>query len=461
MIRGLDDCEASGPRSVHRTVQVSPGSQAAGSQEVALSLAAQAWTLLGGLAGQSLLAYTLLPEGRGAYAVCMLFGNLMGLSFTPGAGRGSQYFMMSRNISVSQGVAASLVICLAGSGMAIALAIPLINSDISFFQKAEPGSFYLALALIPITSFSSAMQMQLAGLRQFAQLAILTAVQAAAGLLSLVALVLWLGLGVEGALASFAIGQTVLILGCVRNLRKGFGLSAEMPKRSTLRTVTEYGIRYHPAQIGHAIDLKAGILLLGFLAAQADIGIFSTASGLMVQFFVIGIAMGAVLLPRVAGDRNGRPELVSRCFRISGIATGCAVVAVLLVSAPLVPIVFSEAFRPMLPLFWIMMPGIIANGAAGMFITYFRGTNRPGVCSWAIWLGLTANVVTLIVLYPLLGVSAAAWGLTAGLIVRSTFVTMVYWKVVGLAWSSIFAPQKEDVRLLIASGRLMFKRTAG
>ena len=34
--------------------------------------------ILGGLGIQSLLAYTLLPEGRGAYAVCVMFGALFG-----------------------------------------------------------------------------------------------------------------------------------------------------------------------------------------------------------------------------------------------------------------------------------------------------------------------------------------------------------------------------------------------
>ena len=54
-----------------------------------------------GLVTQSLLAYALLPAGRGAYAVCTMFWCLFGILFAPGADRGTQYFMMARKLSIS------------------------------------------------------------------------------------------------------------------------------------------------------------------------------------------------------------------------------------------------------------------------------------------------------------------------------------------------------------------------
>ena len=46
-----------------------------------------------GLLIEGMLAYTLLPAGRGSYAVCVLFGTLFGLLFTPGAEQGAQYLV--------------------------------------------------------------------------------------------------------------------------------------------------------------------------------------------------------------------------------------------------------------------------------------------------------------------------------------------------------------------------------
>ena len=145
-----------------------------GGQEVALLLAMRVTVLAFALLGQSLLAYALLPEGRGAYAVCVLVGALAGVVTTPGADRGSQYFVMAGQTSVSQGISVALTICVLGSMAAVALLIPLIHSEFAFFQKASTRSFYLALALSPFICLSSVVRLQLAGFRRFVRLAMLS-----------------------------------------------------------------------------------------------------------------------------------------------------------------------------------------------------------------------------------------------------------------------------------------------
>ena len=114
------------------------------------------------LALQGLLAYLLLPEGRGTYAACIIFALLFGVLFTPGAYSGAQYFVMAKRFSLSQGVATASAICAVGVGLASLVAIPIIHSGIPFFQKAEIRSFYLAVALIPLISYSAASSAQLA-----------------------------------------------------------------------------------------------------------------------------------------------------------------------------------------------------------------------------------------------------------------------------------------------------------
>ena len=101
--------------------------QTTGVEEVAISMATRVGVLLSGIAVQSLLAYALLPTGRGEFAVCILFAALLGVLLTPGSDAGAQYFVMAKEISVSQGVSVSLLICLVGAGLATALSISLIT----------------------------------------------------------------------------------------------------------------------------------------------------------------------------------------------------------------------------------------------------------------------------------------------------------------------------------------------
>ena len=124
-------------------------------------------------------------------------------------------------------------------------------------------------------------------------------------------LVLVLQLGVDGALWAACVGNLIMIMACLRDLRRNADLTAEMPARSTLVMVLRYGIKYYIARIGWGVDIRVGILLLSMLAGRTEIGLFAVASGLMMRFVMISNAVFAPLLPRTAKDDDGRPELVA------------------------------------------------------------------------------------------------------------------------------------------------------
>ena len=73
-----------------------PGPRTTGAQDAAIVFATGVGTVVFGIAIQSLLAYTLLPDGRGSFALCMVFASVLGALFTPGAREGAQYFVMTK-----------------------------------------------------------------------------------------------------------------------------------------------------------------------------------------------------------------------------------------------------------------------------------------------------------------------------------------------------------------------------
>ena len=364
---------------------------------------------------------------------------------TPGADAGAQYFVMTKRISVSQGVCIALVICLLGTIIAAALSVPLINSDIAFFQKAEPGSFHLALVLIPLTTFSNAVQHQLAGLRRFVRLALFSLVQTGANALALVALVVGLGLGVEGALLAGCTGNLFMIIFCVRHLRRNDGLTWEIPSRLNLAEILRYGLRYYIARIGGGGDARVGVMLLSMLADRAEIGLFAVASGVMTRFLMIPNAISVPLLPRSARDESGRPDLVAFCARVTTWVTGAAIVPLIAFDTALVGAMFSTEFLPAVPLIRIIAPGLLVYAGASIFTAYFRGMNRPDICSWAVGVGVVANLISVPLLYPVLGVVAGAWGMTIGLLGRGAFLIVTYNRVTRTSPSLTWIPQRGDL----------------
>ena len=229
-------------------------------------------------------------------------------------------------------------------------------------------------------AFAGAMEHQLVALRRFGCLAAFSLLHVAVNVMVLLILI-WTGrLDVDGAIAAVVAAHGCTIALCVWYLRRHYGLVPANPFRAVSTRIVNYGLRIHPANIGGAMDMHAGVLVLGLFANQAEIGLFATASALMFRFRMVSDAVGNALLPRIAG--SGRPELTTFCLRAVLFTTLAAALAMLMISTPLVRLLFSDSFVPTVPLLWIIAPGVLSYACAGIFATYFKGIDRPGVCSW-------------------------------------------------------------------------------
>ena len=435
-----------------------------GVEDVVVSLATRLGLLVSGVAIQSLLAYALLPAGRGAYAVCVLFAALFGILFTPGADAGAQYYVMARKMSVSQGVSIALVICLFGSVIAATLAIPLIYSDVAFFQSAEERSFLFSLVLIPLITISTALQHQLTAIKRFARIALFSFFQTVANGVSFIVLVLGLRLAVDGALAASGIGYLVMIVCCLRHLRRREGFVLENPFGLGMIRVLKYGINYYIARIGWSVDVRIGVLLLGMIADRTSIGLFAVASGIMTRLLVIPNSVTAPLLARSASGTGGRPDLVAFCARFAMWATGGVLIPLVVLGEPIVRILFSVGFVDAVPLIWIIAPGILVYAGGSVFTVYFRGINRPDICSWAVALGVATNALAVFLLYPGIGEHAAAVGMAVSLFLRSILLKAVFYRTTGTRVSSSWWPQPGDaerIRVLVLATWSRVRRRRG
>lgn len=442
----------------------------AASQDAAFFLAARVVSLLISLGSQSVLAYTLLTEGRGEYAVCVTFAAVAGLLFTLSVDKGSLYHVTTGGERLSQGVASVLAVTLAGSALVALLALPLIAGDALFFKQADASAFHLALALVPLVYLANAFEVQLTGLRRFAWLAAVLPFQAALVVVLTVVLVWVFDGGVNGALLALITGNGFTAAACLWYFRRRCGLTFEAPSIGTGARLLGYGLRYHPAQMGNFLDSRLGILLLGVIATHEDvgaIGIFATASAIMLRFGIPAEVLGTVLFPRSAGVTEERYGLFGLCLRLACGVTVVGLALFVVLSTPLVRVFFSEQFLGMVPLIRIIAPGILALAATAILSTYFLASKRPHVCSWGSWIGIAVNAAGILTLYPLFGVEGAAWAMTLGLLVEGLFLAVVFHRATGIPLAAAWLPRASDVGYLWRSGRTVlgqaydWRRTVG
>lgn len=433
-------------KRISQRSSASPGKT--GGEDSAIIFITHLWVLIGSLFTQGILAWVLGPNDRGSFAVCILFGVLSGLIFSLGAERGTQYFVMSKRISLSQGVWGAVIVNLLGSCVAMALGWFLIKSPLEFFQKADPSAFKISLLLIPFTGLLAIVQLQMAGLRKFFLISINSILQTLINLLLIVGLVWGANLGVHGALIAQVASTFLIICLYFWQLREYCGLTFSSPNLTEYKLILSYGVRIYFARIGQRVDMGLGTLILAMFATREEIGLFAAGSALVLKVLIIAKSIETSLLPRVAADQNGRVDLVGQCMRLSSLFVGGALALIVIFSVPLVRIVLSPEFLPSVPLIWILTPGILVHGGTNIFMAYFRGINRPGLCSLAVWVGLTVNAVSFIFLYPLLGLPGAALGMTIGFVSRGLVLFVGFTSISGSSVLDTIIFRRDDFILV-------------
>ncbi len=438
--------------------QESPQRGPAGSQEVATLLTMHGAVLALSVLTQSILAYTLLPEGRGSYAVCVLFASIAGVLCALGTARGAQYLSMTRQASASESMSIALLCSLIGSAMAIAIALPLIQSNFAFFRKAETSAFYLSLLLIPAISLAFAATLQMEGFRRFRRLAIFSAIKAAAGMIGILLLVAILKLGVNGAILALMASNALMLALCVADLAYNRETTLQLPSIDGIKNTIHYGLREYLAGIGQSLDPKLAGLLLGLVAVPAEIGIFTAGYAAITRVSMVPAAIATYLLPRVAGDGGTRPHIVAFCARVTWWVVGGMLLVWVAVSAQLVPLLLSEAFKPAVRLSWIMCIGLLAYSGSEIFAAYFRGIRAPQIYSYSMWMGLSVNVILFFTLYPHFGLTGAAWALTGDLICRSLFLGVMFHRTARLPMFDALLLRTSDVAYLWRSSIQLARR---
>lgn len=418
------------------------------SSEVVVVFATQAWVAISAVASQSLLAWVLGPADRGAYAVCIMFATVLGVLFSFGADRGTQYFVMSKKLPVSNAISVMTWIIGSGSVLAIITGLALMETPIEFFRKADRSSFLVALPLMPLTIFWAAFRLQLAGLRKFVALAKINIIRTSSNIALLLVFVVGMNAGVEGALSAQILCHVIVIPLLITSLRRDDGFRMRAVNLPDIRLVATYGIRYYIARIGHVIDLGMGTLLLAFLATQTELGLFAAASALTFSILMVPQSVEVTLLPRIAGDEAGRPLLVARVARISMMVTATIVILVVAVSEPLVRILLSPEFMGAVPLIRWLAIGVVIQGFGSILMSFFRGNNYPHICSWAVWTGLTVNAIGIFVLYPIIGVSGAAIAMSIGFAGRAVVLVVSFCRVNDIGFLDLVRPTKADARML-------------
>lgn len=424
-----------------------------GAKDTAMALAGRVGVLVFSVAIQGALAWVLGPSGRGSYAVCLLFATLLATIFTFGVDRAGQYFAASGRMSIGESLRATVFAMLVGGFVAMVVGAVALQTGHPFFAKADRSSFLVALAVIPVSAVENALIMLLIGMRRIAWMVIVSVTSVAVQLAGVLVFVLVFKLEVNGALLSIVVAGVAAISVALAFFFKAGWLDRGRIRWRSVGALLSYGLKFYVAKLSTMVHFRIGTLILAFFVTPTEIGLFAAASQLIARITIVSKAIETAIFSRVATDEAGRPVLVAQTARVTMLAAGALLGVLVALSWPIVMIILSPKFLPSLPLMWIIAPGVLVRSTSNVLTAYFMGTNRPGVCSWSVGLGMLVNFVGIVLLLPRFGLAGAAWAMTLGYVVTGGALALSFRRATGDALTATWRPTKEDVRLLVTASR--------
>lgn len=400
--------------------------------------------LVTGLASNSFLAWTLAPEGLGSYYVCVVFSSLLMVFFTLGCDVACVYYVATRKYTLSQGVVYAFIYSIAGSIIAIAVGLYLIELELAFFLKAPPLAFKIALANIPISFLSLVLISLLTAIKDFKAYAQLSVLFSIVQLIIVVIFVWYFSMGVEGVLLAMNLSGLISIIGTLAYFKIKYQVEYTHPRKAELVEIINYGTRYYFGKVSNILNSRISTSMLAFIADTRDIGMFTLAAQLTERIEMLPDALSTILISRVAGNTKGHVDVVAMCARITMVCCTIALVLLAAFSHLIVYYVFSPKFLPAVLLIQIMCIGVAFRCTSKIFVPYLLGKNKPGIASVAVLFGMIVNGTFLWFGYSEFGLTAAAFGMVLGYLVSATVLVSGFVQTSNLTFIEVFHFRKSD-----------------
>ncbi len=265
--------------------------------------------------------------------------------------------------------------------------------------------------------------------------------QAARYLLLLAALGWWVVRGLPGELLAGIISasEIVLTLGLVAYAPAVLGLPRLAGCGPWLRRHLDFGARSFLSGAVIELNSRVDVILLGFYVDDAAIGVYSLAAlfieGLAQVYVVLRNVINPMITRFVTQNRFDelarlRDRLVKATWLVS-IPVG--VVAMVLYPLVLPPLAKDPAFVASVPVFALLMAGLILSAGYQPFAMALLQSGFPGLQTVYMGLILAANVVGNAVLIPALGIDGAGAATGASFVCGVFFLKWLYRRRTGFA----------------------------
>ena len=149
-------------------------------------------------------------------------------------------------------------------------------------------------------------------------------------------------------------GVAALILIAIAVRYTGLG----RPDARLFRSSIHFGLRAWPINTSRFLNFRADQILMGFMATQAALGIYSVAVSASEALLYLSFAIGSAIVPVIGGsEESTRGDRTLQTLRALLLTTAVAIALAAVVGPMLLPLVFGADYRRSVIPFLFLLPG--------------------------------------------------------------------------------------------------------
>lgn len=412
----------------------------------------QMYMLAIGLVMTIVVARLLGPEGKGVIAVVAAI-----TSFTLGLGSlglpGAFSFLAGKNRFPRTDLFWSMVSWSLMLGAAVSLILWVFRGILlgSIFKGLTTLELAVFLASLPSTYFIAFAGQAYMGYGRVVILVFLQSLVATLNLVAVLVSILILHAGTVGAVVALS---AVTVTGSILYLIP-FGSVGWISLRQLRLVASEaipYGLRVYVGGATQMFSLRADVFFLNLFAGPAVVGVYSVATNLAEKIWLLSAPLSSAVYSLIAGsERKDAARLTITTSRASVVIEGLSALGLLVLSIPLVPIIYGQQFASATIYLAVLLPGTVALAVGGAFYTYYVAQlGRPAVTSALAVASAAVSAVLYVVLIPRIGALGASIGSTVSYSVSLIAFAYLFPRETGYRVSEMLVPGRGDWDLYVS-----------
>ncbi len=406
-----------------------------------------------GLAKAIIIARWLGPENNGLIAGLAIYPSLFMSVGSLGVRQATTYFVGSGRYALEQIKQAIVQLWLLSTVASLTASYLLVR----YASTAGENLWLtcLAVAPIPFALFNTYNTGIFLGQNKIKQFNRINWIPHFFVLVLTIAFVIWIELGIHGAMAAAVFGPSIMTCILLRQHRFTASITRRINWR-LLKAMLSLGSVYALALLLLNLNYKLDVILLDRLSTPYELGIYTKGAHVTEYLWHVPMLFSTIVLARsaTASDSNAFSKKVCQLMRLSVLAVAILAILLAVIAQPLISLAFGDAFLGSVQTVWILLPGVVLLTTLKVAHVDLAGRGKPWLSMYATLPALLVNIALNIALIPAYGANGAAIASTASYSLAGLCTVPIYAAAIGSTLAQLVTIRRADFAALFRRFRL-------